>query len=89
MGEIEDGDDSMEDYEESVRSYVSVYDGEGNYKVDEEGKPLGYHDIYDSDDNTIKSDDSMEENDDDYTYETDFPPGNKNHVDKNKMPFGY
>ena len=47
--------DSTDDYEGSVRSYISVYDGEGNYNVDEEGKPIGYHDIYDFDDNTIKS----------------------------------
>ena len=48
-------DDSSDDYEGSVRSYVSVYDGESNYKVDEYGKTIGYHTIYDSDDNTIKS----------------------------------
>ena len=35
------------------------------------------------------SDDSMEECDDERTYETDFPPGNKNHVDENGIPFGY
>ena len=33
-------------------------------------------------------DDSMKENDDEPTYETDYPPGDKNHVDKNGITFG-
>ena len=83
FGEIEDGDDSMEDNEGSVRSYVSMCDDEGRIKVDEEGKPLFYHDMYDSDDNLRASDD-------DYTYETEYHPGNEEiFVNENGEPFGY
>ena len=83
FGEIEDGDDSMKDNEGSVRSCVSMCDDDGRIKVYEEGKPLFYHDMYDSDDNLRASDD-------DYTYETEYHPGNEEiFVNENGEPFGY
>ena len=39
-------------------------------QVDEEGIPLGYNDMYDSDGNLNTSDD-------DYRYETEYHPGNE------------
>ena len=82
-GQIEDWDDSSEDEEENLPAYENYYvHDEETMEIDEEGMPVGYHDMYDSDGNTRTSDD-------DYTWETDYPPGNENHVNENGEPFGY
>ena len=80
-GQIEDGDDSSEDEEENLRTYETYYvHDEETMEIDEEGMPVGYHDLYDSDGNTRTSDDEP-------MWETDFPPGNENHVNENGEPF--
>ena len=47
----------MEDYKEYVRTDEIYYDDEDTMEIDEEGMPVGYHDMYDSDGNTRTSDD--------------------------------
>ena len=54
LGEDSSSDDSTDDYD-SERSYVDEYSFENENHVDENGKPFGYHEYYDSDDNTIKN----------------------------------
>ena len=56
-GQIEDGDDSSEDEEEDLPVYEICYDDEDTMEIDEEGIPVGYHDMYDSDGKMRTSDD--------------------------------
>ena len=62
LEEASSSDDSSDDYEGSVSSYVSVYDDEGRMNVEKEGIPIGYHNYYDSDENNIKSYESESSN---------------------------
>ena len=57
-----------------------AYDNQGRVMVDEEGSVLYYNQVYDSDNNIRTEYELM--------WETDYPPGNENHVNENGEPFG-
>ena len=57
-----------------------AYDNQGRVMVDEEGNVLYYNQVYDSD-NNIRAEYEV-------VWETDYPPGNENHVNENGEPFG-